>query len=57
MATTDEGMMIFARGRSVTELSGVLLRDGGCNQGKSVTCVRAGAFGMPLLHVSSKLQP
>ena len=54
MAAFDEGMMLLARGRSVTELSGVLLRDGGCNQGKSVTCVRAGAFVMPLLHVSSK---
>jgi hypothetical protein len=38
----------------VTELSGVLLRDGGCNQGKSVTCKRAKAFVMPMIHVRSK---
>eukprot|EP00964_Phaeocystis_antarctica_P156433 scaffold126080_cov40-Phaeocystis_antarctica.AAC.2 len=54
MAAFDEGMMLLARGRSVTELSGVLLRDGGCNQGKSVTCKRSGAFVMPMVHVSSK---
>ena len=51
MAAFDEGMMLLARGRSVTELSGVLLRDGGCNQGKSVTCKRSGAFVMPMVHV------
>ena len=54
MALTDEGMMLLARGRSVTELSGVLLSDGGCNQGVSVTCKRKGAFVMPLVHVSAK---
>ena len=47
-------MMLLARGRSVTELSGVLLRDGGCNQGVSVTCKRKKAFVMPLVHVSAK---
>ena len=54
MAAFDEGMMLLARGRSVTELSGVLVRDGGCNQGKSVSCKRAGAFVMPLIHAKSK---
>ena len=32
----------------------MLLSDGGCNQGASVTCKRKGAFVMPLVHVSAK---